>query len=195
MFGSNNDIELGKGSSPVEDVADDNSISSKGSRDMNSVRSLTKDQKRIYLNIALERFKNKRRMYSESSQYYERLNHAITIPSVILTSAIGVFSFINSSDTVEAATSHSMSLAIGITSSIITLTTAFSNTFKFSSRKEIHQNVSNEYNRLITEVNTELIQLNDVNFIQYLEDQELKIKANCNYLVPTWIEAKYEKDI
>ena len=44
----------------------------------------------------------------------------------------------------------------------------------------------------ITETQTELIQLNDPNFIQYLENKILEIQNNCKYFPPQFIEDKYD---
>ena len=90
----------------------------------------------------------------------------------------------------EAETNH-INLGIGVVSTITTLLNTISSTLNFKLKANEHNTASKEYSRLLTEIQTEMILLSDLQFIQYLENEELKIKSNLSSVLPSWIEVKY----
>jgi len=159
---------------------------------INKKFNLKKEQKKHYLEKMLKNFRRKKIIYTRSSQFFMKLNYLITIPSILLTSISGILSFITTTDIINEEHKSYVNISVGILASLTTLGQTLTNTFKYSTKSEMHQTVAEEYAKLITETQTELIQLNDSNFIQYLENKVLEIQKNCNYFPPQFIEDKYD---
>ena len=191
----NKEIELDNEKSSIhieEDKYDIESIKSEIPEKINKKVKLNQEQKKEYLEKMLRRFRKKRRIYSSSSQFFTKLNYFITIPSILLTSVSSVLSFVTTTDIIPEEQKIYMNIAIGVLASLTTLGQTLSNTFKYSTKTEMHKNTAEEYAKLITETQTELIQLNDPNFIQYLETKLLEIQNNCKYFPPQFLEDKYD---
>lgn len=167
----------------------DNLSSSSSHKDYNKSSSFSKEEKREYIKNIIKRFDLLKKRHAYAYQYYMNLHYALSIPIVLLGGATSILSFLNTNYEGES-TATDINIAIGVVSSIITIGNTISSSMNYKTKAMEHNVASKEYSRLITESNTELILLNDNQFIQYIETEELKIKSNLSSVLPYWIEGK-----
>lgn len=169
----------------------DLSSSTSSHKNFNNNQSLSKEEKKKYLELLCIRFDLKKKQHSFAFEYFTKLNYTITIPSILLGGGTSILSFINSNNYIDEAETNFINIGIGIVSTITTLLSTINSTLNFKTKASEHNNASKEYSRLLTEIQTELILLSDNQFIQYIETEELKIKTNLSSVLPTWIESKF----
>ena len=129
-----------------------------------------------------------------AAKHYGCMNKYLLIPSILLSSASGIVSFLASS---EYFTDYNLvfTISVGIASSVTTLLQSFSNAFEFSTKAEAHKNANETYDQLLTQIRFERMVPNskpDI-FINTIEKQILDTKQRCKYTVPDFIETLYNQ--
>jgi hypothetical protein len=143
----------------------------------------------------LSQLKKHRYIYSKSSEYYRIMNLRMIIPSLMMTSFAGIVSFISTSD-ISNETKNYLNISVGIISSLSALIQSINSNIGFSSKYEIFQKCSDEYNKLITKVEFEMLAPNEnyQEFINKIEEEINKIQQSCKYFPPQFIIDDYIKN-
>lgn len=180
----------------LNDPADTNITNISSHKNYIKLIQLNSNSKRTYLENTLRRFQTMREKHMLSYEHYNRLNNALVIPSIMISGIISFVSFIGDSfnDLLVEGGSSQVLFTIGCVTSVNTLLSTLTNTLHFKSKSEAHQQCAKAYSRLSTEIRTELLSMQDEQFLTYLEEQELQIKSNMNYLIPSSIENKFKSD-
>lgn len=171
--------------------SDDNLSTGSSHKDYEKNKLLSKSEKRQYLDMIYKKFEKKKQQHSYAYEYFTKLNYSLIIPSILLGGGTSILSFINSNTMINEAETNQINIGIGIVSTITTLLSTIQSSLNFKTKATEHNTASKEYSRLLTEVQTEMILLNDNQFIQYIENEELKIKSNLSSVLPSWIENKH----
>lgn len=143
----------------------------------------------------LEQLKKNRYVSSKSSEYYRIMNLKMVIPSLVMTSIAGIVSFISSSDILND-TKNYLSISVGVVSSLSALIQSVNTNMGFSTKCEIFQKCADEYTKLITKVEFEILAPNEnyQDFINYIEEEINKIQQSCKYYPPQFIIDEYMKN-
>ena len=129
-----------------------------------------------------------------ATKHYICMNKYFLIPSVLLSSTSGILSFLASTKYFEDF-NLIFTISVGVASSVTTLFQSFSNAFEFSTKAEAHQNATESYDQLLTQIRFERMTPNckpDI-FINTIEKQILDTKQRCKYTIPEFIETKYNE--
>lgn len=154
------------------------------------------DKKTKQLHNLLVQLQKQKFTHNYASNYYDKLNFRLIIPSITITGLSSITSFLASSNILPSEYRNYMNLSIGIFTSFSSIMQSIVSSCGFETRKETFKKAAMEYDGLISKVLFEIENPNEENFIDNLEKEVEKIKKNCNYLPPTWIIKKYEdKDI
>jgi hypothetical protein len=171
-----------------------NSNDSNDSNNHDNPDNLDNINNKVY-DYLLEQLKKNRYVTSKSSEYYRVMNLKMVIPSLVMTSIAGIISFISSSD-ISNDTKNYLSISVGIVSSLSALIQSVNTNMGFSSRCEIFQKCADEYSKLITKVEFEILAPNEnyQEFINKIEDEINKIQQSCKYYPPQFIIDDYIKN-
>jgi len=162
--------------------------------DINQTNQTNQINNKVYDYLLFQLKKNKY-VYSKSSEYYRIMNLKMIIPSLIMTSVAGIMSFISTSD-ISNETKNYLSISVGIVSSISALIQSVNTNMGFSTRHEMFQKSADEYTKLITKVEFEMLAPNEnyQEFINKIEEEINKIQESCKYYLPQFIIDDYIKN-
>ena len=158
--------------------------------------NLNVDKKSIEIYSDLEKLcELKKKTHSMATKHYLCMNKYFLIPSVLLSSSSGIVSFL-ASTTYFKDYNLIFTISVGVASSVTTLFQSFSNAFEFSTKAEAHQNATESYDQLLTQIRFEKMAPNTKPeiFISTIEKQILDTKQRCKYTIPESIETAYNEN-
>ena len=155
----------------------------------------TTQQLRI-LNKFRKRLDKEKYINNYASDYYGNMNNRFTIPGIMITGISSIASFLATSDIMNTDTKTGITIGVGILAAGSTIIQSVATSFGFQARRDSFQMVSDAYDDLITKIEFEIINPNEEfnDFCNMLESAILKIKTDCKYLPPLFIQKKYEKE-
>ncbi len=151
------------------------------------------ERSKHFLTEYIDRLEELKWIHSRSSEYYERRNLAITIPSIVLTSLSGIMSFMSTSSGVSQQFQYISSITVGIIAAISSLVQALSSTLQFGTKSELHRDVADRYEKIITSIKFEFVDHSDENFIEELEKQIIEVHNMCKYFPPMFFYEEYRR--
>jgi hypothetical protein len=151
------------------------------------------ERSKHFLTEYIDRLEELKWIHSRSSEYYESRNIAITIPSIVLTSLSGIMSFMSTSSGVSPQFQYISSITVGVIAAISSLVQALSSTLQFGTKSELHRDVADRYEKIITSIKFEFVDHSDENFIEELEKQIIEVQNMCKYFPPMFFYEEYRK--
>jgi hypothetical protein len=151
------------------------------------------ERSKHFLTEYIDRLEELKWIHSRSSEYYERRNIAITIPSIVLTSVSGIMSFMSTSSGVSSGFQYASSITVGIIAAVSSLVQALSSTLQFGTKSELHRDVADRYEKIITSIKFEFVDHSDENFIEELEKQIIEVQNMCKYFPPMFLYDQYRQ--
>jgi hypothetical protein len=151
------------------------------------------ERSKHFLTEYIDRLEELKWIHSRSSEYYERRNLGITIPSILLTSLSGIMSFMSTSSGVSPQFQYISSITVGIIAAISSLVQALSSTLQFGTKSELHRDVADRYEKIITSIKFEFVDHSDENFIEELEKQIIEVQNMCKYFPPMFFYEEYRR--
>lgn len=148
--------------------------------------------KQHQLENVLEKLRKDRYTHNMASNYYEKLNYRIIFPSVFITGVSSIAAFLATSEQIPDDAKQYFTLMIGILTSTSAILQSLSGACGFETRKELFKKAALGYDELISKTIFEINNPNEPDFFDTLEEEMKKVKANCNYLPPTWIVDQWE---
>jgi hypothetical protein len=150
------------------------------------------ERSKHFLTEYIERLEELKWIHSRSSEYYERRNLLMTLPSIILTSASGILSLMSTSSYTSDRFGYNTSITIGVIAAVSSVFQTLSSTLNFATKCELHRNVADKYDKIITNIKFEFIDHSDDNFIKELEKQILDVQNMCKYFPPIHFYEEYK---
>jgi hypothetical protein len=150
------------------------------------------ERSKHFLTEYIERLEELKWIHSRSSEYYERRNLLMTLPSIILTSASGILSLMSTSSYTSDRFQYNTSITIGVIAAVSSVFQTLSSTLNFATKCELHRNVADKYDKIITNIKFEFIDHSDDNFIKELEKQILEVQNVCKYFPPMHFYEQYK---
>lgn len=151
------------------------------------------ERSKHFLTEYIDRLEELKWIHSRASEYYERRNIAITIPSIVLTSISGIMSFMSTSSGVSSSFQYASSITVGIIAAVSSLVQALSSTLQFGTKSELHRDVADRYEKIITSIKFEFVDHSDENFIEELEKQIIEVQNMCKYFPPMFLYERYRQ--
>jgi len=131
-------------------------------------------------------------IHMQSSIYYERLSTwYLSIPALMLTCISGVLSFIAASNMINGNAQNQISLVVGCCGVISSTMQSFITSKRLPAHIEAHRSAADQYQQLITKIEFEIAQPNEINFVNELETKKLQIQNSCKFYPPKFIIDKY----
>ena len=146
-----------------------------------------------FLTDYIDRLEELKWVHARASEYYERNNLYLTLPSIILTSVSGIISLISSSDQTSSNFKYSAAICVGVISSSSSLFQAVSSTLQFNTKSELHRDVADRYGKIITKIKFEFIDHSNEDFMLELENQILEVQNMCKYAPPMFLYEAYKE--
>ena len=138
----------------------------------------------------------KKKTHWMSSKYYKNKNSIFSIPSILISSLSGIASFLATADMMPSNASSWLNISVGVMAAASTLFQSFSNAYGYAGKEEAHQNAAESFDQIITRVRFERFNPKDKEnlhlFIDDIERQIVETKQRCKYIIPEWIEKKYD---
>ena len=150
------------------------------------------ERSKHFLTEYIERLEELKWIHSRSSEYYERRNLVMTLPSIILTSVSGILSLMSTSSYTSDRFQYNTSITIGVIASVSSVFQTLSSTLNFGTKCELHRDVADRYDKIITNIKFEFIDHSDDNFITDLEKQILDVQNMCKYFPPMHFYEEYK---
>jgi len=169
------------------------------------IRRSKKEEKRVndtdtlstrskqFLTDYIDRLEELKWVHSSASEYYERNNLYLTLPSIILTSISGIISLISSTDQSSPEFKYTAAICVGISSSTSSLFQAVSSTLQFNTKSDLHRDVADRYGKIITKIKFEFIDHSNDDFMLELENQILEVQNMCKYAPPIFLYDAYKE--
>lgn len=161
--------------------------------DISAKETLTRNKKNKIYHYLLEQLRKNKYIYSESSEYYRRMNLYMIIPCLFFSSISSILSFVSSSSTFTENQKTYFALSVGVIAIISTLLQSINSTIGFSVKNELFEKSADEYAKLIIKVEFEMLAPNEhyQEFINLIEEQMNKIQQSCKYFPPQFILDNY----
>lgn len=149
------------------------------------------------LNKFRKRLEKEKFINNYASNYYAKMNNRFVIPGVLITGLSSVLSFLATSDILTTSTKQGFSVGVGILTAGATIIQSVSSSYGFATRKDSFQASADAYDNLITRLEFEICNPNEefMVFCNALENDILKIKTDCKYLPPLFIQKLYEDEV
>jgi hypothetical protein len=151
------------------------------------------ERSKHFLTEYIERLEELKWIHSRSSEYYERRNLIMTLPSIILTSVSGILSLMSTSSYTTDRFHYNTSITIGVIAAVSSVFQTLSSTLNFATKCELHRNVADRYDKIITNIKFEFIDHSDDNFITELEKHIIDVQNMCKYFPPMHFYEEYKK--
>lgn len=135
----------------------------------------------------IDKINNKKNIHIKAAQYYEKKSKYFSIPTILLSSITSIGSFINSSELFNNNQKLYISLIIGIIGGCSTLLQSCNSNLKLETKAEIFRNAADQYENLVTKIQFETEFPNEIDFVNKLEKEILKIQNNCKYFPPDFL--------
>jgi hypothetical protein len=159
--------------------------------------SVTHSAKQLQiLDKFFKRLKKERFVNNNSSTYYGTLNQRFIIPGIVITGLSSIGSFMTTSDMLSDDEKQGFGVTVGILTAVSTVVQSMSASFGFQLKKDAFATSADVYDSLITKVEFEICNPNEnfEDFCNNLEDEILKIKSDCKYLIPLHIQQLWEQN-
>ena len=148
------------------------------------------------LNKFYKRIKKERFVNNNSSTYYGTLNQRFVIPGIVITGLSSIGSFMTTSDMLSDDEKQGFGVTVGVLTAVATIVQSMSASFGFQLKKDAFATSADVYDSLLTKVEFEICNPNE-NFEEFcnsLEEEILKIKSDCKYLVPLHIQELWNQN-
>jgi hypothetical protein len=148
------------------------------------------------LNKFYKRIKKERFVNNNSSTYYGTLNQRFVIPGIVITGLSSIGSFMTTSDMLSDDEKQGFGVTVGVLTAVATVVQSMSASFGFQLKKDAFATSADVYDSLLTKVEFEICNPNE-NFEEFcnsLEEEILKIKSDCKYLVPLHIQELWNQN-
>lgn len=150
------------------------------------------ERSKHFLTEYIDRLEELKWIHSKASEYYEKADLYITLPSIILTSISGIVSLISATGQTSSTFNYASAISIGVSASMSSLFQTLSSTLQFSTKSDQHRDVADRYGKIITKIKFEFIDHSNEDFMNDLETQILEVQNMCKYLPPMFLYEKYK---
>ena len=143
-----------------------------------------------------KRLKKERFINNNSSTYYGNLNQRFVVPGIVITGLSSIGSFMTTSDMLDEDEKQGFGVTVGVLTAVATVIQSMSASFGFQLKKDAFATSADVYDSLLTKVEFEICNPNE-NFDEFcnsLEQDILKIKSDCKYLVPLHIQQLWDEN-
>lgn len=143
-----------------------------------------------------KRLKKERFINNNSSTYYGTLNQRFVVPGIVITGLSSIGSFMTTSDMLDEDEKQGFGVTVGVLTAVATVIQSMSASFGFQLKKDAFATSADVYDSLLTKVEFEICNPNE-NFDEFcnnLEQDILKIKSDCKYLVPLHIQQLWDEN-
>ena len=151
------------------------------------------ERSKYFLTEYIDRLEELKWVHSRASEYYEKANLYITLPSIFLTSISGVISLVSATGQSSSTFTYISAISIGVSASISSLFQTLSTTLQFSTKSDQHRNVADRYGKIITKIKFEFIDHSNEDFMTELENQILEVQNMCKFFPPIFLYDDYKK--
>ena len=151
------------------------------------------ERSKYFLTEYIDRLEELKWVHSRASEYYEKANLYITLPSIFLTSISGVISLVSATGQSSSTFTYISAISIGVSASISSLFQTLSTTLQFSTKSDQHRNVADRYGKIITKIKFEFIDHSNEDFMTELENQILEVQNMCKFFPPIFLYDEYKK--
>jgi hypothetical protein len=134
---------------------------------------------RLYVKIVDEK-----ELYNDAYYIFTKKNSWLVMPTIILTSFSSMLSFITSSDVVPSEQKKILLIGVGVLTSIASIFQSLSTAFAYNVKAEMFRKAADSYDKLITNIQFEIDEPNEDDFLQKMEEKILAIKNECKFLPP-----------
>jgi hypothetical protein len=151
------------------------------------------ERSKHFLTEYIDRLEELKWVHSRASEYYEKANLYITMPSIILTSISGVISLISATGQTSSTFNYVSAISVGISASMSSLFQTLSTTLQFNTKSDQHRDVADRYGKIITKIKFEFIDHSNDEFMVELENQILEVQNMCKFFPPIFLYEEYKK--
>ena len=151
------------------------------------------ERSKHFLTEYIDRLEELKWVHSRASEYYEKANLYITMPSIILTTISGVISLISATGQTSSNFNYISAISVGISASMSSLFQTLSSTLQFNTKSDQHRDVADRYGKIITKIKFEFIDNSNDDFMLELENQILEVQNMCKFFPPIFLYDEYKK--
>ena len=130
----------------------------------------------------MEKVKSLETNYKYSSRKYGYYNTMISVPSIMITSISGIFSFMSASEFVDPETKNYCTVTVAVLTTIASMLQTINASCEFNVRRLKFAEAAQQFNLLYDRVYFEIENPNEDNFIDTIETELEKIKNQCKFL-------------
>jgi hypothetical protein len=140
--------------------------------------------KEAKLHRLYEKIEDEKELYNDAYYIFTKKNSWLVMPTIILTSFSSMLSFITSSDVVPAEQKKILLIGVGVLTSVASIFQSLSTAFAYNVKAEMFRKAADSYDKLITNIQFEIDEPNEDDFLQKMEEKILGIKNECKFLPP-----------
>ena len=120
--------------------------------------------------------------YKYSSRIYGYYNTMLSIPSIMITSVSGIFSFMSTSEFVNPETKNYCTVVVAVLITLSSMLQTINTSCEFNVRRLKFAEAAQAFNLVHDRVYFELEAPNEPDFMNKIEDEVEKIKNQCKFL-------------
>ena len=162
------------------------------SKHINDSDTSLSERSKYFLIEYIDRLEELKWIHSKGSEYYEKADLYITLPSIFLTSISGIISLISATGQTSTTFNYASAISIGVSASMSSLFQTLSSTLQFNTKSAQHRDVADRYGKIITKIKFEFIDHSNEDFMNDLETQILEVQNMCKYVPPMFLYEQYK---
>ena len=158
------------------------------SKHINDSDTSLSERSKYFLIEYIDRLEELKWIHSKGSEYYEKADLYITLPSIFLT----FISLISATGQTSTTFNYASAISIGVSASMSSLFQTLSSTLQFNTKSAQHRDVADRYGKIITKIKFEFIDHSNEDFMNDLETQILEVQNMCKYVPPMFLYEQYK---
>lgn len=120
--------------------------------------------------------------YKYSAMMYGHYNRLMTVPSIVITSASSIFSFLSSSEFVDDTFKNYCIISVAMLTTVSAMLQTINSSCEFSVKKLKFLEATHSFNHLSDRIFFEIQDANEENFVDDIEKEIQKIKNDCKFI-------------
>tara|TARA_A100001015_G_scaffold296196_1_gene376165 strand:- start:1220 stop:1705 length:486 start_codon:yes stop_codon:yes gene_type:complete len=120
----------------------------------------------------------------------------LQVPSILFSGVSSILSFLGTSYflTDQIIAQKSIELIVGVITAVVVVMQSLSTTLQYSAKREGHRIFARGIEQLLRRTEFEIIDSNEVNFMNDVENEILSLQSKLNFVMPRFIIEKYQDD-
>lgn len=142
--------------------------------------------------LIYKKIEEEKTIYNKASNIFFKKNIWLVYPTIFFTGLSSILSFTSNSDLFTDNTNKMLVFLVGVFTSLTTITQSLSSSLGYNTKSEMFRKAADSYDKILTQIEFEMQEPNEDNFMNDIEEKILQIKNECKHLPPEYLYSEYK---